>query len=443
MYDYKSPLDTMYQPRPKPQTGKATAIKVATAFGAVALVGIAGISVASHCGQSKRILLLFRLEPVLTVTQAMLFVTRRWPPLPLSSLLSSVSSSLPFCAVRTRTSPSPVCSPMTTLLPSTPLSLLLLAMLLPVLPVMMLPRGLTLPLASASPSCKSDLTTKALLFDNNTNSFPLPPLSRTPTSLNTVYTIRTPDANTTTVVIIPSATHTCTSQEPDETSTVMVTVTVVPEQTQQPPPAYGSSSLPSGVTVTGNPATVTDVQTDTHYTSGAPDATVSGTPATVTDVQTDTRFTSGAPDATVSGEPATVTSVITNTAGEPMTTLTFTSTLRITVTTVTRSRSSSSVDVDSSVLGLPHTTTGYPSNPAVTHTTTVTVTDGAPVTSTTTVELPEPYGGEYPTPWGTGLPINATASPTYVPPVVSAGSEACGCSMVYLAIAAVASLCLV
>ncbi|KAJ3484334.1 hypothetical protein NLG97_g7079 [Lecanicillium saksenae] len=151
---------------------------------------------------------------------------------------------------------------------------------------------------------------------------------------------------------------------------------------------------------------------------------------------TDTRYTSGAPDATVSGEPATVTTVITNTAGEPMTTLTFTSynTVRIT-TTVTRS-----VGFDSSVLGLPHTV--MPSGSVTTHTTTVTVTGGAPVTSTTTVELPEAYGGEYPTPYGTALPINVTASPTYVPPVVSAGTELCGFSVVYLLLAAMVSACL-
>ncbi len=232
-------------------------------------------------------------------------------------------------------------------------------------------------------------------------------------------------------MIIPSETHTCTSLE----ETVVVTVTALPKQSQ--PPAYGT--LPDDSTVTGTPATVTDVQTDVSYTSDAPDATVTGTPATVTDVQTDTRFTSGAPDATVSGEPATVTSVITNTAGEPMTTLTFTSinTVIVTVsTTVTRSRSSS-VDVDSSVLD---TTTSSSEPVTTTHTETVTVIGGAPVTSTTTVELPQPYGDDYPTSYGTGLPINATASPTYVPPVVSAGTEGGGRSVAYLFIAAVAAV---
>lgn len=57
MYDYKSPLDTMYQPRPKPRTGKATALKVADAVGILALTGIAGVAVASRCGKSPIALL--------------------------------------------------------------------------------------------------------------------------------------------------------------------------------------------------------------------------------------------------------------------------------------------------------------------------------------------------------------------------------------------------
>lgn len=243
---------------------------------------------------------------------------------------------------------------------------------------------------------------------------------------------------TTTIVIVPSETTSCASHPEEETEVVTVTVTVVPEVSG--PPAYGP--IPSDVTVTGDPATVTDVQTDVSYTSGAPDATVSGTPATVTDVQTDTSYTSGAPDATVSGEPATVTSVITNSVGEPMTTLTFTSfsTVRVTVTTVTR-HSSSSVEFDSSVLGLPHTVSTS-SAPLITYTETVTVTGGEPATSTTTVELLEAYTDSYQTPYGTGVQVNATAKPTYTPPVVSAGVEVCHLQVAYLIFAAMTTLCL-
>lgn len=52
MYDYKSPLDTMYQPRPEPRTSKATILKVTAAVGILALTGIAGVAVASRCGKS-------------------------------------------------------------------------------------------------------------------------------------------------------------------------------------------------------------------------------------------------------------------------------------------------------------------------------------------------------------------------------------------------------
>ena len=57
MYDHKSPLDTMYQPRLKPRTGKTTALKVAAAVGILALTGIAGVAVASRCGKLPTALL--------------------------------------------------------------------------------------------------------------------------------------------------------------------------------------------------------------------------------------------------------------------------------------------------------------------------------------------------------------------------------------------------
>ncbi|KAJ6788591.1 hypothetical protein PWT90_07376 [Aphanocladium album] len=397
MYDYKSPLETMYQPRPKPASGKATAIKVAAAFGVVALVGIAGVTVVSRCGHT-----LHHHEPV-NVGPAEPVQLRE--QLPVILRRENSDESIPGLQ----------------------------------------PYDYSVPVASTGSVASGGAAARATGDDvAEETDFPIgvsvPILTQT--SLTTIYTIRTPEANTTltttvtstsTILVHPGETHSCTSTEPEETETVTLTVTVLPEQSQ--PPTYGT--VPDDVTVTGSPATVTDVQTDVSYTSGAPDVTVSGSPATVTDVQTDTRYTSGAPDATVSGEPATVTSVITSTAGEPMTTLTFTSynTVRIT-TTVTRS-----IGFDSSVLGLPHTMTS-PSSSVVTHTKTVTVTGGAPVTSTTTVELPEPYGGEYPTPYGTALPINATSSPTYVPPVVSAGADGCGFSVAYLLLAALASVCL-
>lgn len=236
------------------------------------------------------------------------------------------------------------------------------------------------------------------------------------------------------------AEHSCTS-ESDVLETVVITVTVIPQPSQ--PPSYGS--IPSDATVTGNPATVTSVQTDISYTSRPPDATVSGDPATVTNVETDTHFTSAPPDATVSGEPATVTSIVTNTAtaSESMTTLTYTSYSTVFMT-VTHS-SSTSIGYDSSVLGDAHSTSnsGYTSDPVVTYTETVTITDGVPVTSTTTIELPAPYGDDYPTPYGTGLGVNVTATPsyTYIPPLVGAGVTVCSFRAVYLVLAAIATIC--
>ncbi|KAF7558666.1 hypothetical protein G7046_g5491 [Stylonectria norvegica] len=87
------------------------------------------------------------------------------------------------------------------------------------------------------------------------------------------------------------------------TLTQSFTITVIPTPVSQ---------APGDATVTGNPYTVTDVQTDVSVSSGLPDATVSGNPETVTDLQTDLSITSGLPDATVSGNPETVTDLQTD-----------------------------------------------------------------------------------------------------------------------------------
>ncbi|EGX94364.1 hypothetical protein CCM_02635 [Cordyceps militaris CM01] len=390
MSSYKGYLDGMYQPRPeprpKPRSGKGTAFKVAAAFGVLALVGIAGVAIASGCGYSLRHQEIVSFAPVEAAQ----------PQEQLSAVLrrENAEESIPGLQ------PYDYSVPVDTVVSGSVVS------------------------GGAAAHATGEDSSIADSYPITTPNTPYTSLMEPNTTQTSTTTL------TTTVVIIPSQTYTCTSK-PEETETVLVTVTVVPELSQSP--TYGT---PAGdATVTGDPATVTDVQTDVSYTSGAPDATVSGTPSTVTDVQTDTQFTSGAPDATVSGEPTTITSVITNTAGEPMTTLTFTSinTVYVTVATVTRTRSSS-VDFDSSVLGLPHSTTsGNSSSSAAitTHTETVTVTGGTPVTKTTTIELPA-YGGGYPTTYGTGLTINATTLPTYIPPVVSAGAEGRGHSMVCL-----------
>ncbi|KAM3478722.1 hypothetical protein MY8738_005789 [Beauveria namnaoensis] len=430
MYDYKGPIEGMYQPRPQPRSGKATAVKVAAAFGALALVGIAGVAVASGCGYALYTQKTVNMEPVEAV--------RFREQLPAVLRRQNIENSIPGLQ------PYDYSVPVDTVV-----------------------SGSVVSGGAAAHATGDDVSSKTGLPVGV--SVPV----MTNTSVNTVYSMHTMEpittsttTLTTTITIVPSVTHSCKSSKPDETETVLVTVTVIPKQSQAPgyttpsgdvtvtgEPATVTdvktdvsytSSTPDA-TVTGDPATVTDVQTDVSYTSGTPDATVTGDPATVTNVQTDVSYTSGAPDVTVSGEPATVTSVITNTAGEPMTTLTFTSihTVITTVTTVTRTRTrSSSVDFNSSVLGMPHSTTsGSPSGPVTTHTETVTVSNGPAVTSTTTIELPAPYGDGYPSSYGTGLPINVTASPTYIPPVVSAGTEGCGRSVAYLVMAAIAAVC--
>ncbi|XWW97626.1 hypothetical protein V2A60_005611 [Cordyceps javanica] len=402
MYDYKAPLETMFQPRPKPRSGKGTLIKAAAAFGALALVGVAGVAVASRCGYALHLR-----EPASVGAVEAVQFREQFP-----AIFRRENADAPVDGLKPYDYSAPV--------------------------------GTTVSSSVVSGGAAARATGADALEETD---FPVgisTPITTQASSLNTVYSVRTTDSNdtqtstttlTSTVVIVPSKTHSCTSSGPDQTETVVFTVTIVPQKSHTL--TYGTPA--SDITVIGDPTTVTDVQTDVSYTGGAPDATVSGTPATVTDVQTDTRYTSGAPDATVSGEPATVTAVITNTAGEPMTTLTFTSinTVFVTVTTATRS----SVDFDSSVLGMPYSTTsGSSSSSRVTHTKTVTVTGGPPVTSITTVELPPPYGNGLPTTYGTGLPINATTMPTFVPPVFSAGTKGCGRSVAYFIITVVAGM---
>ncbi|OAA74129.1 hypothetical protein ISF_01030 [Cordyceps fumosorosea ARSEF 2679] len=411
MYDYKAPIEGVYQPQPQPRSScKATAIKVATAFGALALVGIAGVAVASRCRFAVG-----HQAPV--IVDAAEFREQLPAVLRRENADESIPGLQPYDY-------------------STPVG-----------PVVVSSGSVVSGGAAARATGEDELGATSLPANAS-----VPTLTQT--RLNTAYRgVRSMEANTTrtstttlttTVVITPGATTRTCDSSPDETETVTTTVTVVPEPSYAPE-TYGTPAAVD-VTVTGDPATVTDVQTDTSFTSGAPDVTVSGTPVTVTDVLTDTSFTSGAPDATVSGSPATVTTVITNTAGEPLTTLTFTSvnTVFVTVTTVTRTRgSTTSVDFDSSVLGLPHSSAT--DDGVVTHTETVTVTGGPPVTSTTTVVLPPTYGsaagGGHLTSYGTGVPINATAMPTYIPPIVSAGAaEGCGRSWAYLVLAVGAAM---
>lgn len=96
----------------------------------------------------------------------------------------------------------------------------------------------------------------------------------------------------------------CSPSVITETQTALITVTVSPLPT--------SASRDGYVTVTGEPSTLTDVDTDTTYLDEPTVITVSGIPSTVTDVQTDVSYTSSLPDVTVSGNLSTMTDVQTD-----------------------------------------------------------------------------------------------------------------------------------
>lgn len=141
-------------------------------------------------------------------------------------------------------------------------------------------------------------------------SYPLISSCRTQTAYETFYSISkvvksTALTSTSTehVAVPPSNTGEadCGVAVETETNTSVVTVTRFP----------ASSSSPGYATVTGNPSTLTHVNTDTSYAGGFPDVTVSGNPSTRTNVQTDVSCT-GLPGVNFSGNPSTVTDVHTD-----------------------------------------------------------------------------------------------------------------------------------
>ena len=177
---------------------------------------------------------------------------------------------------------------------------------------------------------------------------------RTQTAYETFYTIIKTEGTTTLtststeqVVVTPSAVSeetACSINVVTKTETSFVTVTHSPT----------SSSSPGYATVTGDPSTITNVNTDISYTSELPDVTVSANPSTLTNVQTDISYTSGLPDATVSGSPSTVTEV-----GVSYSLVTRVSTTRTSTVTVTITKSSG-VDSKTAVTTVVPTTTMTP-----------------------------------------------------------------------------------
>lgn len=267
--------------------------------------------------------------------------------------------------------------------------------------------------------------------------------SRTQTELSTLYSFSR--------IVLPTSSTSSGTDETEcspsvitETQTAVVTVTVSPlpssegdgyvTVTDDPSTVTEDKTYltgPTVITVSGEPSTVTDVQTDTSYTSGLPDVTVSGSPSTITDIQTSISVTQGPSDITVTGIPETVTEtdvsysvtstvssvvtiIITDLWGpEPTTTITTVATSRVTLTTV----ESSPVE----------TLTDYP--PPGETSSTVYSSDAAKgdgrtriqstITATVVIDPPFPTNGTTTYPVGT---VTNAPGPT-TPAVVSGGSK--------------------
>ncbi|EWG48491.1 hypothetical protein FVEG_08242 [Fusarium verticillioides 7600] len=244
------------------------------------------------------------------------------------------------------------------------------------------------------------------------------------------------------------------------TMTESYTVTVPNDKVSQ-----GSSGNAVGATVTGNPETVTENETDFSLTSGPSDAIVTGNPETVTENETDFSLTSGPSDAIVTGNPQTVTEsktdfsltvgssdALTSSSAEtttdtfelssilpkPHTTITIQSlyppreglgtvTQYTTVEkTITAPDSFITVTLTSKC---PEYSPTMSASPTSSTTTTVYETAGVPSTSTTTIMVPPPAYPPYPTANNTLLPgpsgsvTVVPTVPTPTPVVVSGGTK--------------------
>ncbi|KAJ9425173.1 hypothetical protein QL093DRAFT_2574831 [Fusarium oxysporum] len=124
----------------------------------------------------------------------------------------------------------------------------------------------------------------------------------TKTALSTIYGVSyTSNADVVTEVATVTGTRYVTV--PGEALSVSVTT----RESTTEYSSQDSSGDAVGATVTGNPQTVTENETDFSLTSGPSDAIVTGNPQTVTENETDFSLTSGPSDAIVTGNPQTVT----------------------------------------------------------------------------------------------------------------------------------------
>ncbi|ENH64631.1 hypothetical protein FOC1_g10013905 [Fusarium oxysporum f. sp. cubense race 1] len=219
------------------------------------------------------------------------------------------------------------------------------------------------------------------------------------------------------------------------TMTESYTVTVPNDMASQ-----DSSGDAVGATVTGNPQTVTENETDFSLTSGPSDAIVTGNPQTVTESKTDFSLTVGSSDAltTASSETITKTFEVSSPLPKPHTTITIQSLYppREGLSTVTQYTTvEKTITAPDSFITVtltskcPECSPIVPVSPSSSSTTTVYETAGVPPTSTTTIMVPPPAYPPYPTANNTLLPgLSGSVTvvptvPTPTPVVVSGGTK--------------------
>ncbi|EXL00522.1 hypothetical protein FOQG_00663 [Fusarium oxysporum f. sp. raphani 54005] len=219
------------------------------------------------------------------------------------------------------------------------------------------------------------------------------------------------------------------------TMTESYTVTVPNDMASQ-----DSSGDAVGATVTGNPQTVTENETDFSLTSGPSDAIVTGNPQTVTESKTDFSLTVGSSDALTTASPETITKTfeVSSPLPKPHTTITIQSLYppREGLSTVTQYTTvEKTITAPDSFITVtltskcPECSPIVSVSPSSSSTTTVYETAGVPPTSTTTIMVPPPAYPPYPTANNTLLPgLSGSVTvvptvPTTTPVVVSGGTK--------------------
>lgn len=283
---------------------------------------------------------------------------------------------------------------------------------------------------------------------------PLTPRDRTKTALSTIYGVSyTSNADVVTEVATVTGTRYVTV--PGEALSVSVTtrestteycevqvVTMTESYTVTVPndiASQDSSGDAVGATVTGNPQTVTENETDFSLTSGPSDAIVTGNPQTVTESKTDFSLTVGSSDALTTASPETITKTfeVSSPLPKPHTTITIQSLYppREGLSTVTQYTTVEKTITPDSFITVtltskcPECSPIVSVSPSSSSTTTVYETAGVPPTSTTTIMVPPPAYPPYPTANNTLLPgLSGSVTvvptvPTPTPVVVSGGTK--------------------